>query len=98
MILSKFSTHRVSDQCTLANFVQVLGQKSCFPLGGHYGMPMRPISSFVASSSVGIICHHHTFYFGQYLKNGLSDLIQIWHVDVTSPAGVLYSFLTLNSH
>ena len=32
----KFSTHRVSQQSTLANFVQVLEQNSCFPLGGHY--------------------------------------------------------------
>ena len=35
---------------------------------------------------------------GQYLKNGLSDLIQIWHLDVTNPQGVLYSLLTVNSH
>ena len=40
----------------------------------------------------------HTLYSGQYLKNGLSDLIQIWHMDVTGPGGVLYSFVTLNSH
>ena len=39
-----------------------------------------------------------TLYSGQYLKNGLSDLLQIWHVDVTGPEGVLYSFVTLNSH
>ena len=39
----------------------------------------------------------HTLYSGQYLKYGLSDLIQIWHVHVTSPEGVLYSLLTLNS-
>ena len=45
-----------------------------------------------------IVCRHHTLYSGQYLKNGLSDLIQIWHVDVTGPEGVLYSFVTLNSH
>ena len=35
-ILSKFSTHRVSQQSTLANFVQDLEQNSCFPLDGHY--------------------------------------------------------------
>ena len=35
-ISSKFSIHRVSQQSTLANFVQVLQQNSCFPLGGHY--------------------------------------------------------------
>ena len=34
-ILSKFSIHRVSRHSTLANFVQVLEQDSCFPLGGH---------------------------------------------------------------
>ena len=32
----KFSAYRVSQQSTLANFVQVLEQNSCFPLGGHY--------------------------------------------------------------
>ena len=35
-ILSKFLTYRVSQQFTLANFVQVLEHNSCFPLGGHY--------------------------------------------------------------
>ena len=45
-----------------------------------------------------IVCRRHTLYSGQYLKNGLSDLIQIWYVDVTGPGGVLYSFVTLNSH
>ena len=54
-------------------------------------------SNFVASSVRGI-CRRHTLYSRQYLKNGISDLIQIWHVDVTSPEGVLYSFVTLNSH
>ena len=44
------------------------------------------------------VSHRHTLYSGQYLKNGLSDLIQIWHVDVTAPEGVLYSLVTLNSH
>ena len=42
--------------------------------------------------------HFDTLYSGQYLKNGLSDLIQIWHVGVTAPQGVLYSLLTLNSN
>ena len=57
-------------------------------------------SNFVASvlSSVGGVCLRHTSYSGQYLKNGLSDLIQIWYVDVTAPQGVLYSLVTLNSH
>ena len=36
VISSKFSTHTVSEKSTLANFVQVLEQISCFPLGGHY--------------------------------------------------------------
>ena len=44
-----------------------------------------------------VVCRRHTSYSGQYLKNGLSDLIQIWHMDVTGPGGVLYSFVTLNS-
>ena len=45
-------------------------------------------------------CHNlsSNLYSGQYLKNGSSDLIQICHVDVTGPGGVLYSFVTLNSH
>ena len=43
----------------------------------------------------GVVCHHHTLYSGQYLKNGLSDLIQIWYVDVTGPGGVLYNFIAL---
>ena len=47
--------------------------------------------------SVVGVCRHN-LYSGQYLKNGLSDLIQIWHVEVTGPGGVLYSFVTLNSH
>ena len=46
----------------------------------------------------GNVCRRHTLYSGQYLKNGLSDLIQIWHVDVTAYQGVLYSLVTLNSH
>ena len=58
------------------------------------------LSNFVASASSvgGVVCRRHTFYSGQYLKNGLSVLIQIWHVDVTGPESVLYSFVTLNSH
>ena len=36
VISSKFLTHRVSQQSTLANFVQVLEQNSWFPLGGHF--------------------------------------------------------------
>ena len=56
-------------------------------------------SHFVASCvGGGGVCHHHTFYSRQYLKNGLSDLIQIWHEDVNAGAGVLYSLVTLNSH
>ena len=58
----------------------------------HIGIALS--SSFVG----GAVCRRHTLYSGQYLKNGLSDLIQIWHVDVTGPEGVLYSFVTLNSH
>ena len=48
-------------------------------------------------SFYGVVCRH-ALYSGQYLKNGLSDLILIWHVDVTAPQGVLYSLVTLNSH
>ena len=51
----------------------------------------------IASSSI-LWRRRHTLYSGQYLKNGLSDFIQIWHVNVTDPEGVLYSFVTLNSH
>ena len=49
-------------------------------------------------SFCGVGVCRHTFYSGQYLKNGLSDLIQIWHVDVTGPEGVLYGLVILNSH
>ena len=56
------------------------------------------VASAALSSSVIVVCRRHTLYSGQYLKNGLLDLIQIWHVDVTFPGGVLYSFVTLNSH
>ena len=68
----------------------------------HIGIALS--SNFVAAAAasviVGIVCRCHTLYSGisQYLKNGLSDLIQIWHVDVTGTEGVLYSFVTLNSH
>ena len=51
----------------------------------------------ISFCDVGGVCRH-TFYSGQCLKNGLSDLIEIWHVDVTAPQGVLYSFVTLNSY
>ena len=40
----------------------------------------------------------HFVFWTVSQKNGLSDLIQIWHVDVTGPEAVLYSFVTLNSH
>ena len=36
----------------------------------------------------GVICRH-TLYSGQHLTNGLSDLIQIWHGNVTGPEDVL---------
>ena len=35
------------------------------------------------------VCRRHTLYSGQYLQNGLSDLIQIWNVDVTGPEGIV---------
>ena len=57
----------------------------------HIGIALS--SYFVASLSVS----SHTLNSGQYLKNGLSDLIQIWHVDVTVPQSVLYSLVTLYS-
>ena len=66
----------------------------------HIGIALS--SNFVAAAASvgggGVICCRHTLYSGQYLKNGLSDLIQIWYVDVTGPGGVLYSFVALNSH
>ena len=55
-------------------------------------------SHFVALSFVDGVCHCHTLYSGQYLKNTSSDLVRIWHVDVTAPQGVLYSLVTINSH
>ena len=50
-------------------------------------------SSHFVASSVGGVCRRHTFYSGQYLKNALSDVIPIWHVDVTAPQGVMYIVL-----
>ena len=45
---------------------------------------------FVLSASVVVtLC----MYSGQCLKNGLSDLIQIWHVDVTGPQGVPVTYI-----
>ena len=37
-------------------------------------------------------------YSRQYLKNGLTDSIQIWHVVVTGFQGVPYFKVTLTSH
>ena len=34
----------------------------------------------------------------QYLKNGMMDEIQIWHVDVTGTQGVPCFKVILNSH
>ena len=45
-ILSKFSTHRVSQQSTLANFVPSFRAKLMLPFGWILRMPMRPISSW----------------------------------------------------
>ena len=38
------------------------------------------------------------FVSGQYLKNGLMDSIQIWHVVVTSFESMPYFKVALNSH
>ena len=63
----------------------------------HVGITL--LSPFVTSPVVIIVVYRrHTLYSGQCLKNSFSDLIQIWHVDVTAPRGVLYSLVTLNSH
>ena len=61
-------------------------------LSSHFVVSVSSSSIFV----IGVVCHCHTLYSRQYLKNGLSDLIQIWHVVV--PQGVLYSLVTLNYH
>ena len=59
--MSKFSTHRVSQQSTLANFVQVLEQlKLMLPFGRLLRMPMRPISSYILCLLMfylHILCH-----------------------------------------
>ena len=34
----------------------------------------------------------------QFLQNGLTDSIQIWHLVVTGIQGVSYSKVTINSH
>ena len=38
------------------------------------------------------------FFSSPYLKNGLTDSIQIWHMVVTSFEGVPYFKVTLNSY
>ena len=48
-IWSKFSTHRVSQESTLSNFVQVLEQNSCFPLGGHYACQCAQFLVFMSA-------------------------------------------------
>ena len=45
-ISSKFSTHRVSQQSTLGNFVQFFGAKLMLPFGWTLRMPMRRIYSY----------------------------------------------------
>ena len=42
----KFSTHRVSQQSTLADFVQTFRAKLVLPFGWTLCMPMHPISSY----------------------------------------------------
>ena len=51
----------------------------------HIGIALSP--NFVASVSSVVVslCIPDSF-----LKNGLSDLFQIWHVDLTGPQGVPY--------
>ena len=47
-----------------------------------------------------ILWHHllsSHFLSGQYLKNGLTDQIHTWHVDVTGPEGVPNCKVTLNT-
>ena len=65
----------------------------------HIGIALSS-NCVAAAGSVGGsgVCHCHTLYSGEYLKNGLSDLIRIWHVDVTAYEVVQYSLMTLNSH
>ena len=43
-------------------------------------------------------CHCYTFLPRHYLKNGMMDAIQIWHVDVAGTQGVPCFKVTLNSH
>ena len=54
----------------------------------------------VTSSNVGGRVWSVSSHFlpRQYLKNGMMDEIQIWHVDVTGTQGVPGFKVTLNSH
>ena len=52
----------------------------------------------IASSSNFVVSLSSHFVFRTISQKWLVRLIQIWHVDVTGPEGVLYSFVTLNSH
>ena len=64
----------------------------------HIGIALSSHFVVLALSVVISVVCHHTFYSRQYLKNGLSDLIQIWPVVVTAPQGVLCGYATLNSY
>ena len=52
-------------------------------------------SSYVGGQVWSVSSH---FLSRQYLKNGMMDEIQIWHVDVTGTQCVPYFKATLNSH
>ena len=47
-------------------------------------------SNFVASASLSVVT--------LCIPDSISKMACHWHVDVTGPEGVLYSFVTLNSH
>ena len=53
-------------------------------------------SSYVGGQVWSVSLSH--FLPRQYLKNGMMDEIQIWHVVVTGDQGVSYSKVTLNSN
>ena len=63
------------------------------------GLQGVPYCLVTLNSSSNILILSLSFSFsGPYLKNGLTDSIQIWHVVVTRFDGVPYFKVTLNFH
>ena len=80
-ISSKFLTHRVSKECNLCNFVQVLEQNSCFPLGGHYACQCVLFLVFLLNLVTTLVSFLsgklHTLQISLFLLYGLGFMVRI---------------------